>query len=284
MAGLLSGLAGLGLEDLENVDIYAVPKPDAKEELKKAQTEGSKIEEKDLIYDKVFECPVCDSKFTSKVMKTGKAKTLGTDQDLRIRFEGIDSIKYDVELCPKCGYAALNRYFPHISFGQAKLIRDNISQKVHLRAYSGETYTYDEALERYKLCLANAVVKRAKSSEKAFICLKSGWLMRGYQEYLLETGEGDKEKMKELKAMEDSYLLNAYNGFLEAAGSEGFPLCGMDEMTINYLLAVLAARYKKYDIAGKMIAAILNSVSASSRIKDKARELKEQLLGEVNKK
>lgn len=280
MAGLLSGLEGLGLGNLENLDIFEAPKSESE----KAQAEPVKVEEKDLVYDKAFECPVCDNKFTVKFMKTGKAKLLGTDQDLRARYEGIDAVKYDVELCPKCGYTALTRYFPHISFGQAKLIRENISEKIQLRPYTGEFYTYDEALERYKLCLANAVVKRARASEKAFICLKTGWLLRGYQESLVEEGNADQAKMKELKAMEDNYLLNAFTGFVEAVQNESFPMCGMDEMTINYLLAVLAKRFKKYDVASKMIAMILTSPNANTRIKDKARELKEQVLEDLKKK
>lgn len=280
MAGLLSGLEGLGLGNLENLDIFEAPK----KESEKAEAEVNKVEEKDLIYEKVFECPVCDNKFPSKIMKTGKAKLLGTDQDLRAKYEGIDAVKYDVELCPKCGYAALTRYFPHISFGQAKLIRENISQKVQLHPYKDETYSYDEAMERYKLCLANAVVKRGRASEKAFICLKTGWLVRGYQESLVEEGKAEQSKLDELKEMEDMYLLNAYNGFVEAVKNESFPMCGMDEMTINYLLAVLSARFKKYDVASKMVATLLTSPNANARIKDKARDLKEQIMEELKKK
>lgn len=280
MAGLLSGLAGLGLGNLENVDIYEEPKQEQEE----TQKEIAKISEKDLVYDKAFECPVCDKKFTAKIMKTGKAKLIGTDQDLRAKYEGIDAVKYDVELCPHCGYAALTRYFGTITSGQAKLIRENISQKVHLRTYGGDEYTYEEALERYQLCLANAVVKRARASEKAYICLKSAWLVRGYQEQLTDTGAGDAGKLAELKEAEENYLLNAYNGFIEAVKTESFPMCGMDEMTINYLLAVLATRFKKYDVASRMIASILTSTSANSRIKDKARELKEQILADLKKK
>ncbi len=279
MAGLLSGLAGLGLDNLEGLEIYEAPK---KDEEKAAEVQ--KIEEKDLIFDKTFECPVCDSKFTAKVMKSGKAKLLGTDQDLRARYEGIDSVKYDVQLCSCCGYAALSRYFMNVTSPQTKLIRQNISQKVQLHDYPNETYSYDEALERYKLCLANTVVKHARASEKAYVCLKSGWLVRGYQESLVEEGSTDQAKMDELKEMEDTYLLNAYNGFVEAVQSESYPMCGMDEMTINYLLAVLATRFKKYDVASKMLAIILTSHMANPRMKDKARDLKEQILEELKKK
>lgn len=280
MAGLLSGLAGLGLDNLENIDIFEEPK----KEKEKVQEEPPKIREKDLVYDKTFECPVCNTKFTAKIMKTGKARLIATDQDLRATYEGIDAVKYDVELCPRCGYAALTRYFGNLSSGQIKLIRENISQKVHLHTYEGEVYTYDEALERYQLCLANAVVKRARASEKAYICLKSAWLLRGYQEQLSAAGEGDDDKLTELKEKESTYLLNAYNGFMEAVQNEDFPMCGMDEMTINYLIAVLATRFKKYDVASKMIGTILTSTLVNARMKDKARELKEQILTELKKK
>lgn len=276
MAGLLSGLAGLGLGNLENMNIF--------EETSKAEESAEAkvvtVEEKDFIYDKTMECPVCGQHFSTKIMKTGKNKLIGTDQDLRPRYEGIDAVKYDVMLCTKCGYAALSRFFPSITSGQGKMIRENISKKVHLSAYDGETYSYDEAIERYKLALANAVVKHGKASEKAYICLKSAWLMRGYAEY--QTEQGKKDMLKDLKAAEEEYLLNAFNGFVEARKSESFPMCGMDESTIDYLLAVLALHLKKYDVAGKLITGIISS-SANSRTKEKARELKEQLIVELKK-
>ena len=168
MSDKLFGLAGLGLDDLENMDIYG---QDKKEE--KAVAEAPKIEEKDLIFDKIFTCPVCGEDFSAKIMKTGKARLLSTDQDLRAKYEGIDAVKYDVILCPHCGYAALNRYFNSLNKVYIKLIKENISSKVQLNTYDDDIYTYEEAIERYKLCLANAVVKRAHASEKAYICLKS---------------------------------------------------------------------------------------------------------------
>jgi uncharacterized protein (DUF2225 family) len=69
------------------------------------------LEEKDYIFDKTFECPICDTKFTAKVMKNSKAKLLSSDIDLRQKFEGVDAVKYDAIRC-NCGYTALSRYFP----------------------------------------------------------------------------------------------------------------------------------------------------------------------------
>lgn len=277
MAGLLSGLAGLGLDSLENVDIFGGEK---KEEQKAAAVvkEAPKVEEKDLVYDKTFKCPVCDNSFPAKIVKTGRARMIGTDWDLRPRYEGIHTMKYDVLLCPHCGYAALSRFFASVTPGQAKLIKENISNNVKLTHYEGETYSYEQAIERFKLCLANAVVKRAKTSEKSYICLRTAWLLRGYQE-----SEEGKAKAEELKAAEENYLLNAYNGFIEARQSEPFPMCGMDEVTMDYLLAELATHFKKYDVAGKLVQNILASPSANTRMKDRARDLKDRILAEMKK-
>lgn len=280
MAGLLSGLTGLGLKNLEDMNIFEDPKKDKGDDGKPVEV---KIEEKDLLFDKTFECPVCDKTFTAKMMRSGKARLLGTDQDLRPKYEFIDPVKYDVAVCPNCGYAALTRFVAGLSTMQLKLIKENISKNIHMHAYDGETYTYEEALERYQLALVNAVVRHGKASEKAYICLKSAWLIRGWAEDLTEKGEATEENLAELKAKEDEFLMNAYNGFTEAVANEAFPMCGMDEPTMNYLLAVLAKRFKKYDVASKMIALLLTGTNANNRMKDKARDLKEEILEELKK-
>lgn len=278
---ILSGLKGLGLDGLENMDIYEEEKTEPE---KTAAAVVNKVMEKDLIYDKSYDCPVCDGKFSAKIVKTGKAKLIGTDQDLRAKYDGIDPIKYDVLLCPACGYAALSRYFTNITSAQAKLVKEKISQAIHMGSYQDEVYSYEQALERYKLALVNAVVKKARASEKAYICLKSAWLLRGYVESLQEEGKADQKLLDALAGQEKEYLENAYKGFSEARQSEGFPMCGMDEITIDYLLAALAVRVRKYDVAGKLIASLLTNSAANARIKDKARDLKEQILETMKKK
>ena len=279
MAGLLSGLSSLGLSDLENAQLYEEPKDDKNGEKNAAPIV---IEEKDLVYDRTFQCPICDSKITSKVMKTGKAKLLRTDSDLRAVYEGIDVQKYDAVMCPKCGFTALTRYFVPMTSMQTKLIKEKICANVQLKAYTGETYSYEEAMERYKLALACAIVKQAKASEKAYICLKSAWVLRGWQEKLIEEDAAE-EQIAELKAAETEYLKNALEGFVSAFSSESFPMCGMDETTVNFLVAALAIAVGRYEVASKLIASILTSPSANARMKDKARDMKDQLLAELKK-
>ena len=217
MAGILSGLKSLGLDKLEGLEIFEDEEKKGLKIQKKAEAkEPVVLEEKDLIYDKAFTCAVCDKEFSSKIMKTGKAKLIATDIDLHYRYENIDSIKYDVVTCPKCGYSALLRYFPMTTSAQAKLIKANVYGKVKLSPISGETYSYEDMLERYKLALVCSIVKRAKDSEKAYVCLKNAWLLRGYAEELELKNELTEEQRQELKTQELEYIQNALDGFINA--------------------------------------------------------------------
>lgn len=274
--GILSGLGNFGLSKFENADIYENEK---KEQEQKTETvkEVKKITDSDFLFDKTFPCPVCGNQFTERTMKSSKAKLIGTDVDLRARYENIDPLKYDVIACPSCGYAALSRFYKNITAPQAKLIKENIS-KNFTKIKRAQEYSYDDAIERYQLALANAVVKRSRASEKAYICLKMAWLVRGKMEgYDLNAPDYD-EVIAKSKADEAELLQSALEGFLAATTSETFPMCGMDEITVDYIIAVTAARFDKIDIAAKLISKILGSPSATSRMKDKARELKEQII------
>ena len=132
-------------------------------------------------------------------------------------------------------------------------------------------------MQRYKLSLVNAVVKHAKNSEKAFVCLKTAWLVRGYRLEQEGMEKVDAAKVEELQTMENENLQNAYQGFVEARKTETFPICGMDVYSLDYLLAALAYEVKAYDDAARLVSGLLISTSANRRIKDKALVIKEQL-------
>lgn len=273
MADLLYGLAALGLGDLQGADVF--------EELTKKEqaVEAGPVvlEEKDMVYDKKNSCPVCDAEFMCKSLKAGKTRFLGNDKDLRPVYEGIDAQKYEITVCPQCGYAALNKYFPRVTTKQVALIKENISKKVRMHPYSGEIYSYEEAIERFQLALACAVVKKSKTSEKAYICLKNAWLMRGYAHYLEEEKHLTKEQIKAVSDLERNFMQNAFKGLSEAVQSESYPICGMDEGTLDYLLAAMAMNLEDYDSASKIVANILVSATVNPRIKDKARDIKDEI-------
>ena len=75
----------------------------------------------------------------------------------------------------------------------------------------------------------------------------------------------------------------ADQGVTKAVSTETYPMCGMDECTMDYLLATMAYHYKKYDVASKCIARILQSAAASKKMKDRAYELKERIVEEIKR-
>ncbi len=280
--GLLSGLSDLGLGKLEGAEIFEEekkPEPKKVEEPK----EEAPFDENDVLFDKSAECPVCGKKFTFRAVRTGKARPIGQDPDLRTKYEKFDPAKYDVVVCPYCGYAVLTKYFTSLPAAQVKLLREGIGGKVHGVA-NNPILSYDDAIQRYQLALASSIVKHAKDSEKAFVCLKMAWVIRGKKESIAEDDPDYEEVMKQLRDDENEALKAAYEGFVSARQKESFPIAGMDEITIDYLLAVLSARFEKYDVAQKLIAGILLNRTANNRIKDRTRDLKDQVLMEMKTK
>jgi len=274
MSNLLSGLGKFGLGNLSEMKLFEEPE-EKKEEAKEVKPKVP--EETEFLVPKTVECPACDNKFTELTMKANKARLIGSDRDLRPRYENFDSVKYGVISCPNCGYTVLSRYFAPLSPTIRQLIKANISDAFIKREDKPTTYTYEDAFARHQLCLANAIVKKAKDSEKADVCWKTAWVIRAMAENLDKTAADYEATLKELQTQEDTFLKNAYDGFMKARTGENYPISGMDESTLDYLLATLSIRFKQYDVASRMVSGILASPSANARIKDKARDLKEEL-------
>lgn len=272
--GILSGLEALGLEGFEGAKLYEDPAEEKAAKLAKEKAEAAVPVETDFLFDKTIHCPVCESDFKVKAVKSNRARLTGLDIDLRPRYQDVDVTKYEVQSCPICGYTALVRYFATPYDIQKKRIREAICTKYRSTNEFPDTYSYDYSLVRYKLALANAVVKGAKASEIAFICLKTAWILRGKTENMDPSEEG----YNEARVEESEYIKNAYEGFTKAATTENFPICGMDESTVDYLLAALGYMTNHIDVAQRMISKILVSPTANSRMKDRARALKDTIL------
>ena len=275
MANLFAGLESLGLKIKKDINVF---EQDKKEERQAAQgeTKPKEISEESLLFDKTHKCPVCDSEFKCKMVRTGKAKLVSQDMDLRPKYQGIDPLKYDAILCPVCGYASLNRYFNFVMSSQAKQIKEQISSTFKYTSENGKTYSYDEAITRHKMALLNTVVKRGKVSERAYTCLKLAWLFRGKSEVMMQ-GEYSKEEAKALYEEEKECLKNAHEGFVAAFSQEEFPMCGMDQYTVTFLVAELSRRIGEYEEAKRWVSKVLVARDANRRIKDKALALKESL-------
>lgn len=275
---LFSNLEKMGITGLENMDIFESPAsmPKTAAEVKKQAI--VKPDEADMVFEKTVNCVVCGKAFKSLTVKSGKARIIARDKDLRPIFDGFEASKYDVISCPYCGFSALTRYFTPLATVQKKLVLEKISSHVKPFDVHNTKIDYEEALSRYELALVNSVVKMSKLSERAYTCLKIGWLYRGYAVEMKEAQVADDSVITELEKKEDAFLKKAYEGLTKAVLEEEFPMCGMDEYTVDYILAALAMRFGDDSVAKKLVSEILVSKSASAGIKDKARDLKEELI------
>lgn len=279
---LFAGLEKFGLKTQNVENLFEEKKAVTKAEGSKEAVEEIPTEDMFLL-EKNVRCAVCDKMFKAKAIKSGRIKRLEPDMDLRPKYQYIDTIKYDVISCPSCGYTAMNRYFEHLSSLQIKLIKEQIC--TNFKAAGADepvVFDYDFAIERYKLSLYTTMIKKGKTSEMAYTCLKIAWLFRGKAEQLeAEDGTAQADAIKECKEQEEIFYQQAYEGFMKAVSSEMFPICGMDQNIMDYLLAYMSAHFKHYDVASKCISNILGSQSAQSKTKERARDLKEQIIAEL---
>lgn len=285
--GLLSGLKKSAPAKEETKRPEETKKAENKaEETHEPEKKAPVHEEVEFLFAKTVHCPVCDSSFRSRTLKSGRARRLDPDFDLRPRFAFIDTNKYDVSSCPKCGYTAINRYFENLTGGQIKLLVQELSSFKPDSSAQDETlyaYTYEEAFDRYRRAMRCTQVKRGRASEAAYECLKLSWLYRGKLEAIAAAGEEESAETKELKKQELAYYEQAYEGFIKAIASENFPMCGMEENTLNLLLASMAYRLEKYDVASKLVSSVLTSQVAARSVKDRAMDLKELIVEKLHR-
>lgn len=279
---LLGGMDKFGLGHLKNIenDKSIIENESEKQETKSQQPkEAVQEKETDYLYEKEYECPVCSAKFKQLTVKATKLRPLSTDNDLKPNYKTIDPLKYEVIHCNKCGYAVLLRYYGPLAKPHKELLKKTIAAHYKPSLEVGSTIYYTQAFSRFQLALANAMCRQGKDSEIGLIYLKMAWLLRNMQEHIDELPKNKEElTLDNLKAMEDESLRHAWESFIKARMSENPPIAGMNDVTIEYLLAVLSIRFEDYDGAAKLVSGILSSAQANSKQKDKARELKEEIM------
>lgn len=285
---LLYDLGKFGLGKVEGKAIFSVdehversPKETLASETQYLRTADESLqmeEESERIFAKSMECPLCEHKFKLVTPKANKQRRVGMDLDLRPTYQGIDIQKYNVLSCPKCGYSTLSYCWGKLMPMQVKRLNAQlVANFVPQEPKEARAYTYAEALDLYRLAMATSLIKDSKISDRAYIILRAAWLLRGWREHLPE----DDPRVADMIKEENEYLNFAYEGFTEARMTEDFPMCGMDEVTVTYLIAALACYFGDYAISLKLIAGILTSYAATEHVKDKARELKEMIRARV---
>ena len=222
---LMSDLDKFGLNPENINDLYDDDKVAATGNTPVAATVQTE-DETDFVFAKNITCPVCDKSFQTLTVRTSRVRFLGSNDDFRPVYKGIDTIKYGVTSCPHCGYSAMNGDFIHVSTTQIRLLKEQVAARFKPVSKAVPLlYSYDDAIDRFKLALFSAIVKRAPYSEKAYICLKLSWLYRGLLEQLASDCRlTDSEEFASAQKSEKYYYEQALDGMTRAVATEHFPI------------------------------------------------------------
>ncbi|ALB44280.1 MAG: DUF2225 domain-containing protein [Clostridium beijerinckii] len=206
------------------------------------------------LFDKQIVCPVCNSHFKAKTVKSKSPRVISKDSDFFIRYSVVNPYFYDVLICNSCGYAAMRSDFEKLKSHKKELVLSNVTPKWKPREYP---HILDEklAIERYKLALLNAMLIDLPNSTKGMISLKIAWLNRLLDNNIQET----------------LFLKQALEGFNTAYMTEIFPIYGLQRDSLMYLLGELNRRLGNNQDALQWYSKTIVNTNSSYKIKEMAR-------------
>lgn len=206
------------------------------------------------LFDKQIICPVCNSHFKAKTVKSKSPRVISKDSDFFIRYSVVNPYFYDVLICNSCGYAAMRSDFEKLKSHKKELVLSNVTPKWKPREYP---HILDEklAIERYKLALLNAMLIDLPNSTKGMISLKIAWLNRLLDNNIQET----------------LFLKQALEGFNTAYMTEIFPIYGLQRDSLMYLLGELNRRLGNNQDALQWYSKTIVNTNSSYKIKEMAR-------------
>ncbi len=215
---------------------------------------------KAILYDKSCTCPLCGHAFTTKTIKIGKNQVTSIDEDLYPHYSMVNPLLYDIIVCPECGYSAVTKNFSSLLPRQKEWLRVHFYRGAKIPNYEEYT-TLEEAIHKHKIALLACMTRKSKLGEQAYVALHIAWLYRD---------QGNDAESK-------SFLIRAYEAFGEALTKENFPILGIDEGTLLYMLAAMAHELNKPEESKQYLSAVITMPGLSPRLKDHALNLKEKL-------
>ena len=211
------------------------------------------------LYDKKVKCPICSGSFSTKKVRSRFLRTEKIESDFFTVYkdQGLNPMLYEVNVCPKCGYAFADNFSEKISANAIQRIKDQISSNWKERHF-GDERTLPQAIETFKLALLSGSLKQEKSIVLAGLCLRLSWLYR-----MTNDTEQEQRFMElSLEKYKQSYMETDYIG------------TQMTEMRILYLIGELSRRLGLRNDAVKYFSKVIEHKNRSleTKLVDMARE------------
>ncbi|MCF6460920.1 DUF2225 domain-containing protein [Clostridium sp. Cult3] len=194
------------------------------------------------LYDKDIKCPTCDKQFKTKKVRRSKLRLTKRDEDFLSYYERQNPLKYNIYVCPNCGYAASESRFSSLSYENKQIILEKITSKWNKRSY-GHERTAEEAIETYKLALYIGELLNYGKVELGFLCLSIAWLYR----------------IEEVQEEEVRFLGLARDLFEEGYYKESLVNVNIDELRLGYLVGELNRRLGNKEEALKWFNTVLSN-------------------------
>ena len=174
------------------------------------------------LFDKELDCPVCVNHFVTKKPRLRKLPVDKKDSDFHIWYKEINPVHYNVWVCPNCGFSATESEFKKLTTDEKTAVLKNVSLKWNKRDFGG-IRTTEMAFETHKLALIIAQLLNKSKGYLGGLCLRLAWLYRE----------------RENAEQETIYLNYALEHLEDAYTHESFPIAGLDEVSLSYLIGEL---------------------------------------------
>jgi uncharacterized protein (DUF2225 family) len=212
----------------------------------------------DTLFDRVYDCQVCENTFKSKQVRTSAIRPKSRDKDFHAYYEGDNPTHYGIICCPYCGYAQFESDFKQaLTESDKEKIRKFISSRWHYQNFS-LCRDLDQVIRLYMIALASYKVLGASYYTFGKIYLRLAWCYREAE----DTENEQKYLGMSMAAFSDSYEKESHEGN------------DMRELEITYMLGEIHRQLGMYKEAVQWYDKAINHPSAykNQMIKKYARE------------
>lgn len=202
----------------------------------------------EFLFNKQEKCLLCENEFETKKVKLSKCSVDSRDSDFCVHYKNVSPYLYEINVCPKCGYAFTDN-FGKIKVSSRDKIFDSYVKKVHGINLCGEREIQD-SIKAFKLAVLCAELNDEPDIISAGLCMRIAWLYR-YSHNPFE---------------ENRFLEDALKLFDKVYETENIDHLSMSESQIIYLIAELNLRLNNYDDSRKWFGYLFAKKDADRKV------------------